>query len=414
MLTIRNFKIFKISGAITTVLAGSIIAQLIPVVASLIITKIFAPSAFGLYSTWLGIITLISIILTFRFEKTFVLLQRRKDKTIGLATTTTIIVFNTAILSGISITFTKVFDLGYGEAEILLICIGGALTATSNSLLTWISSSGLFKVYSYLRITQTFTIALFQILFGLISSSSFYLLFGYIIGQIITSTFCFFYVTKHIAFPRKNVLKRGLHFISKYQAFPTFSLPADLMNATSALLPLLFIAKFYGAYEAGIYALAIKVVGAPCGLIGASVLEVFRREAALEKVRVGNCAKSYKETFKLLLYAGLLVFGLLYILSEKIFVFFYGTEWSEASRIVICLLPLFCMRLLASPLSYVVYIFDKQYVDLIWQIILLAGIVASFLLTEDFYLSLYSYAYVYSTMYVIYCYKSAKIAWNNQ
>ena len=45
-----------------------------------------------------------------------------------------------------------------------------------------------------------------------------------------------------------------------------------------------FIGAYIGVLEAGVYAMAIKVLGAPIGLLGAAVLDVFRREAAIDAI----------------------------------------------------------------------------------------------------------------------------------
>ena len=54
--------------SVSTVLGGMVLAQAIPIVASLIIARIYIPAEFGIYSIWLGIVSIISVIVTGRLE----------------------------------------------------------------------------------------------------------------------------------------------------------------------------------------------------------------------------------------------------------------------------------------------------------------------------------------------------------
>ena len=60
------------------------------------------------------------------------------------------------------------------------------------------------------------------------------------------------------------------------------------------------------------------------------------------------------------------------------------------------------MRFIVSPLSYTIYIAQRQKLDLYWQILLLLVTIGSFMFTQDVTVALWSYSILYSLMYVIY------------
>ena len=66
------------------------------------------------------------------------------------------------------------------------------------------------------------------------------------------------------------------------------------------------------------------------------------------------------------------------------------------------LLPLFALRFVASPLSYVFYVAEKQHVDLLWQLCLLATTMSALLLPSGYRETLLSYAVGYGFLYVVY------------
>jgi len=55
-------------NSIAIVLTGSIAAQAIPLLVMPLLTRLVAPAQMGLYSTWFGIMAILSIVATFRFE----------------------------------------------------------------------------------------------------------------------------------------------------------------------------------------------------------------------------------------------------------------------------------------------------------------------------------------------------------
>ena len=88
--------------------------------------------------------------------------------------------------------------------------------------------------------------------------------------------------------------------------------------------------------------------------------------------------------------------------AERLFAVAFGEPWRQAGAIAIWLTPIFALRFVASPLSYVFYIAGKQHVDLLWQCNLLVVTIASFMITTSFEKSLKMYALGYGILYVVY------------
>src|SRR3546814_11584213 len=51
-----------------SVLSGTLVAQAIPLVGTLIVARLFAPADFGVFAAWLAIVNVLSVVLTARFE----------------------------------------------------------------------------------------------------------------------------------------------------------------------------------------------------------------------------------------------------------------------------------------------------------------------------------------------------------
>jgi O-antigen/teichoic acid export membrane protein len=129
---------------------------------------------------------------------------------------------------------------------------------------------------------------------------------------------------------------------------------------------------------------------------------VFKRSAASSFRDRGHCKEEYVRTFCLLAAGGgILALGVI-VVAESLFVVAFGEIWRQAGIIAIWLMPMFALRFVASPLSYVFYIAGKQQVDLIWQCALLMITLLSFMLPTSFEASVKFYSAGYSLLYVVY------------
>jgi O-antigen/teichoic acid export membrane protein len=195
-------------------------------------------------------------------------------------------------------------------------------------------------------------------------------------------------------------------FWSSHRRFPLFALPADLINTVAGQLPLLFITSKFGADATGFYALALRILGGPISLLGTAVLDVFKRRAATSFRDLGHCKEDYVSTFRVLfVLGGLLALGVM-LVAEPLFAWAFGETWRQAGVIAVWLMPMFALRFVASPLSYVFYIAGGQRVDLVWQCGLLAMTLFVFLAGFDFESTVKAYAAGYAGMYVVYLFLS--------
>jgi Ca2+/Na+ antiporter len=74
------------------------------------------------------------------------------------------------------------------------------------------------------------------------------------------------------------------------------------------------------------------------------------------------------------------------------------------------LLPLFAFRFLASPLSYLFYVAERQSADLVWQLALLTLVALSFILPAQHEQAIMAYSLTYSCMYALYLVLSFRLS----
>ncbi|UCJ15187.1 hypothetical protein K5Q02_15095 [Pseudomonas sp. MM211] len=149
-------------------------------------------------------------------------------------------------------------------------------------------------------------------------------------------------------------------------------------------------------------ALTMRVLGAPAGLVGKAVLDVFKRHAMKSIREVGNCRDIYVKTFVVLMLASTVMVACTVFLAEDIFQTAFGPNWTQSGVMAIWLLPMFALGLIASPLSYIVYLVEKQYVDLLWQVSLMIVAILALYGFSSSKSTLIGYGVGYAVMYIIY------------
>lgn len=393
-----------------SVFTGAAVAQAVPFLGALVIARLYLPTEFGLFSTWLGISAVLTVCLTFRLEHAFGLERDGgpRDRVV-LGTLVLVLLAGLVFLCLTIVAVLAGFSYAGMSVWLLLLltpmAVGAAFCQVWQS---WAANNGQVRYLSYMRIWQATSVTVLQIAIGWVRPGALELALAQVIGTWVAV------VASSILIPSKPALLRVMSrpyttvrsTLLRYKRFATLSLPADLINVVAAQMPLVVLTSRFGAEVAGLYALTTKMMGAPISLLGTAVRDVFKRSANEEFRQTGSCIRTYLKTFVVLGVASLLMVIVLYPLAEWLFVTLFGEKWRESGVMAIWLLPLFALRFLASPLSYTLYVVQKQNVDLAWQVGLLAMTVATLFPFSTFKSTLICYGAAYAVMYAIYIYLS--------
>ncbi len=402
--------------SVVLALGGTAVAQLIPIFGSLVLARQYAPAQFGLFSAWLGVVLLLAVSLTGRFETALAIEEDGEPRRLVVISTllTAVLVACTSFVI-LAIFVAAKLDLLHNVSTLLM---GSAIPtafsiATTQTWQSWAAAEGRYRVLSVMRVAQAATVTLLQIGAGIFFASAEALAISYLAGVMIGIGISAFLM------PLGAVPKGGLVGIvrgvwARHCRFPLFSLPADAINTAAAQLPLLIIASRFGADIAGLLAMTMRTLGAPIGLLGKSVLDVFKRHAATSFRERGECRSDYIRTFRVLMMGSLLFCAVMLFFSEHLFAMAFGETWRRAGTIATWLLPMFALRFVASPLSYMVYIAEKQHVDLVWQIALLGITIASLYIPTQYEAAIKIYSAAYSLLYIVYLAMSYRFSWGEK
>ena len=109
----------------------------------------------------------------------------------------------------------------------------------------------------------------------------------------------------------------------------------------------------------------------PTGLIGTATSQVFFQKACSEKNRTGSITSIVREVQQRLISIGMFPMFILMIIGAELFGFVLGVRWTVAGQYAGILAPFVLFVFIASPLSTIFAVLEKQTLDLTFNILLL-------------------------------------------
>lgn len=398
-----------------TVLTGTAAAQIVPLLAAPLITRLCTPGDLGAFGIWIGIIAIASTVATLRLEAAMILDHEPSAQQTCFSV---IAYFSTAIAIFLTLcaVLARLSGLPHPQAiswfALLTIGIATWVTAYTNTASAYATSYRAFGKAALVKIYGAGAIAVSQVgllLFGVDGNALFA---GHIMGLGVGMTAAIILLSPPR--PRIAMVPTATQriYLEKHQSFWRYSLPAGLLNIAAGKFPLFLIGAKYGLFAAGLFALTERLLTAPVSLLATSVREVFKRESVHEFQTLGNCTRAYRNTFKGLVLLGLGPALFIFAFAPGLCAWVFGEPWREAGVFARILAPLYFLNFVASPLSYVFFVAGKQKIEFIWQIALFVTTIAIFIAPLPLTQVLWNYTIGYSSLYLIYLYLSHRFSRN--
>jgi len=408
--------------SVLTLISGTTLAQLISVLISPLITRLYTPEHFGILAVFVSITSILGAVANARYELAVVLPKEDRGalKVVMLCfylavlfsslVWIVILVFRARIvqlLNNDNITFW----INFIPIVILLIGI-------NNPLRFYNVRKKLYSNIAKSSIVKSVSLAVVQIVSGLAHIGVAGLIFGRFAFRIAGSFILAkpFIVDKKVS--GKIQIKEVMEQARRYSKFLKYSVWARLANTVALRLNHIFISNLFSITSVGYYSLTTRVLGRPSTLLARSFGQVYYQRAVEEKHKYGHAKKTFNLTFKALLIVGIIVYVSLYFSVENIFPIVFGEKWSVAGNYAKIMMPLFFIRFVISPLSNTNSVFEKQHITLIWQSGLLSFTLLAYFLSNYFNLTinqfLFLFTFLHFMLYVILGVVVFKISRGNQ
>ena len=159
----------------------------------------------------------------------------------------------------------------------------------------------------------------------------------------------------------------------RYADFPRFTVGENVLNSTSRGLPTLLLASQFGAGAAGLFALAHRIVFMPSQLVGSATSQVLFQRIAEMRANDRPAGLLMEQVIVRLSMFGLPATAALAVAGPALFGTFFGADWQEAGRYAAALSPWLLTAIVASPLTVLWSVFERQRLALIFNVALLGA-----------------------------------------
>jgi len=396
----------EFSRNVLTLMTGTTIAQAIPIAISPILTRIYTPEDFGVFALFFALTMIFGSIVNGRYELAIMLPSEDEDA-INIAALGIIIaaVISTVLFVIILFFSQEIMHLLNNENIhhwLYLLPISVFLIGLFNVLNYFNTRMKYYKDLSKALIYKSLVLTVIQLSVGFIYQGA----AGLISGLIISNFFGNMKLSKNIIQNKKLISSLSIikmkTLAKRYINFPKFSMWSALASTSSQHLTSILISSFFSIATLGFYSLSEKVLGVPSTLIGRSIGQVYFQQASKEKQETGTSIVAFKSTIIKLLAIGLPFFGILFFIIEDLFSIVFGESWRTAGQYAQILLPLFLTRFIVSPLTLTAIIYEKNILDLLFQICLLIIIVFLITVSKEIDIFLTLVTYIISCYYIIY------------
>ena len=365
---------------------GVILAHAISLAAIPIITRLFTPQEFGVFSNFAALVGTVGAFACLYFEAAIPLAKNAREATctlaISLMATATITcgcILAVMMLGNLIVSILNVPEL---RTILWLFPLNVALIGIFQGCSYWVLTKKYFSTLSGSRIGQSLSVTGVQIFAGMSSSGSAGLIHGQVFGQLIATSI----VGAHVLRSLWELLKSPAESLAtiatcarRYRELVLFGSWGTLMVSAAYQVVPVVLSSMYGPVTAGIYFISYRVGNVPVALLGSSMSQVMLQRAAERVARGQPLADLVERMLSTLIQTGVIPFLLLAIFAPSAFSLAFGREWQSAGEFFRILAPLFFLQYLTVPVSAVMIALQKQKVIAKLQTAMLIGAMLSLL-----------------------------------
>lgn len=341
--------------------SGTIVSQMIVIATSPLLSRLYSVESFGILSLFTSYLTIAAVVSTGRYELALALPNKEEDAK-KLVQLILYIAIGVSSIYFVGLFFVKYLGLFQSnelikQSWIYIAPVYIFFIAVNSAVVYWYQRKKEYRkvtIISFLQVVLT-------VFFSLILGYFFHLESGLVLSLVISSCLAGLYLLfDFLKDTQLNSREEVLEQAEKYKGFPKYMIVSDLSLAGSQQLTPIVFSFLFNTTVVGFYSMANRMIRLPNIVITSAIGNVFRNDALEEMRMYGNCRKVYIATFKKLVLLSTPIYLLVFLFSPFLFSFFFGQVWRTAGEYARILSVLLFFEFIASPLSLVLQICQKQ------------------------------------------------------
>lgn len=360
-----KFKNTEFTKSVLTLMSGTFISQLIPMLFSPVVSRIYEPSDYALVAGYSSITVMLTIIATGMYDSALMIDKEDKDaiNTGAFAILITIVISLISILIFLFLNNSIIKWVGNENLEFWLFL--APLTIFFHGLYqtlnVWNNRKGRYKLLASNKIIMTIITTSATIYFGYLGFKGKGLIMSLLIGQGVSFVLLLTQTVRNDKllfsfFSWELMIKSA----KEHKDFPLYNMPQGFIDGFRESGLIWIISFFFGATSLGSFSFTKNILLRPLQIIGNSVSQVFFQKASEIYNKTNDIYEISKKTFLFLLFLGLPFALFIFVWGENVFSFVFGQKWEEAGRFSKILIFWLLLSFVTSPLGFIPLILKKQ------------------------------------------------------
>lgn len=369
---------------VAMLVGGTALGQGVVVAASPVLTRLYAPSDFGVLAVFTAMVTVVVMVSALRFE-VGIPLAPDTGVAANLLILSLLLVLGMGAAVSVLIWLAGDTIAGWVNAEVLrpylwllpVGVLGGGMYRVFNA---WATRKEAFGPLSRTKLSQSLSMVTVQIGIGLFRATPIGLLLGWTAGQTGGTGTLAMLSWRLDRQAIRGVSLRGMRWaVARYRNLALSSSGSTLLNSLVSAFPAIFLGAVYGLGAAGSFALGQRVLAAPIDLIGGSMSQVYFGEAyRLKREDPSRLHGLFVKTIGRLVLIGVLPILIVALTSPWTFTLIFGPNWTEAGRFLQVLTPMLVIQFVYSGFGGTLEVLERKdliVIAAVLRLVLMAGVV---------------------------------------
>lgn len=359
---------------------GNSVAQLISIAMVPIITRLYDPAQYGIFSIFLGVVGILAPMSTLQYHAAIVLPEN--DHSAGLLrklASHVVFAFSALCMVGAIVV---AITVSYGLWDSPLVPAGAiwliAPTVLFQGMLlvdsTWDMRCNKFGKVASSRVWSSVVDRLIGIGCGVWYPTAFFLATGRTLGSLVGWWYARGIKLKVTALSdaeSEPLLESTGQLAHRYRHFAIFSSMAVLFSAAARELPVILLGSIYGSASAAYYALGLRVVNMPMMTVGDAVAKAFFQHTAVLNRNQVDLADPALRLIKVGLLFATPPLLLMAVHGQTLFAMIFGARWAEAGLYTTTLALVYLIQYVCRPIETLFDVLELQRPKLIFATIAL-------------------------------------------
>ncbi len=314
---------------------GAGIGQAITLIISPILTRLYTPSEFGIFTFFISIVGGLALVSTLRYEMA-IILQKDEKNAINMASLSLFISFCICCFLLLLVTTGTLFlpdVVGHGVMKqwLFLLPFLVLLIGTGNIFQNWFNRKRNYSILAVGKVINSAGNNGGMLILGLVGAGVWGLLGGYMIGYFL---FALFFLIVFAYSGRASLKDINFSFFSslakRHRDLPLSNTPQVIVELMQNYGIVYLAQIFFTSSVIGWFSLSMRVLQSPLMLIGSSLSQVLYKDASELYRSAGQIRGLVLKTVKLSSLIALPMLIVLLTVGPWLFTFIFGERWGES------------------------------------------------------------------------------------